>query len=133
MRNALLWLLRAFAYLYHTLLSLFVLGLGIMTWMGGENNLKLGMLPWEGATLTRAVTIIGIAGLVCVLLALLGWLRWLFVLWCLFALVMMFRGFFATGYSFPDESQFKFAVWLTAGAFVAFLGSLSLLSRRRRS
>ena len=131
MRNAFFWLLRAFAYLFHTLLSLFLLGLGIMTLMGGENNLKLGMLPWEGAMLTRAVIIIGITGLVCVLLAVLGWLRWLFALWCLFALVMMFRGFFLGGYSFPDASQFKFAVWLTVGAFVAFLGSVTPLRRRK--
>ena len=132
MRNAFVGLLRIFAYLYHLLLSLFLLGLGIAVWSGGENNLKLGMLPWDGATLTKAIVILGAVGLLCVLLAVFGKLRWLFVLWTLFALGLMFRGFFVTSYSFPDEGQFKFAVWLTSGALIAFLASLSLFGRKKR-
>lgn len=131
MRNALLKLLRIAAYVYHAILSLWLLGLGIVVWSGGQNNLKLGMLPWEGATLTKAIVILGFAGLLCVALAMLGTLRWLFVLWTLVVLVMMFRGFFLSSYIFPDEGQFKFACWLTAGAFIAFLASLSLLGRRK--
>jgi len=132
LRNAFLTLLRIFAYLYHLALSLFLLGLGIVVWSGGENNLKLGMLPWEGAALTKAIVILGVVGLLCVLLAVLGKLRWLFVLWTLFALALMFRGYFLTSYSFPDEGQFRFAVWLTAGALIAFLASLSLFGRKKR-
>jgi hypothetical protein len=131
LRNAFLKLLRIAAYLYHAILSLWLLGLGIVVWSGGQNNLKLGMLPWEGATLTKAILILGVAGLLCVVLAMLGTLRWLFVLWTLVVLVMMFRGFFLSSYAFPDEGQFKFAIWLTAGAFVAFLASLSLFGRRK--
>ena len=131
MRNPFLKLLRIAAYLYHALLSLWLLGVGIMAWSSGENNLTLGMLPWKDATLTHAILILGVVGFLCVLLAVFGTLRWLFVLWTLFALVMMFRGFFMSSYSFPDDAQFKFAVWLTAGAFVAFLASLSLLGRKK--
>ena len=80
MLNALLWLLRACGYIYHLALCLFLLGLGIMGPVSGQNNLKLAMLPWEGAALTRAVIILGIVGIVCVLLAITGWLRWLFPL-----------------------------------------------------
>jgi hypothetical protein len=133
LRNAFFGLLRIFAYLYHLILSLFLLGLGIVVWSGGENNLKLGMLPWEGAALTKAIVILGAVGLLCVLSAILGKFRWLLVLWSLFVLVMMFRGFFLSSYSFPGEGQFKFAVWLTAGALIAFLASLTLFGRGKRS
>jgi len=87
------------------------------------------MLPWEGAALTRAVTILGAVGIVCILLAITGKLRWLFPIWALFVFVMMFRGFFLSSYSFADAGQFKFDVWLTAGALVVFLISLSLFGR----
>lgn len=129
MRNALLLLLRVCGYIYHLILCLFLLGLGILGPASGQNNLKLGMLPWEGAALTRAVTILGAVGIVCILLAITGKLRWLFPIWALFVFVMMFRGFFLSSYSFADAGQFKFDVWLTAGALVVFLISLSLFGR----
>ncbi|HEY6393639.1 MAG TPA: hypothetical protein VIX89_20320 [Bryobacteraceae bacterium] len=129
MRNALLLLLRVCGYIYHFALCLFLLGLGITGAASGRNNLKLPMLPWEGAALTRAVTILGVLGIVCVLLAITGKLRWLFPLWALFVFVMMFRGFFLSSYSFAGAGQFKFDVWLTAGALAVFLVSLSLFGR----
>ena len=129
MRKALLWLLRVYAYIFHLGLCLFLLTLGIVT--AGQHNLKLGMLPWEGASLARAILILGVVGLVCCLLAMTGALRWLFPLWTLFVFVMMFRGFFFTSYSFEDAAQFKFDLCLTGGALVAFLGSLSLFGRKR--
>lgn len=131
MQNALVWLLRIGAYLFHLLLGLFLIALGIAGWANGPGNLKLGMLPWKGPSLTWAVLALGIAGIVCVLLAVTGTSRWLFPLWALFVFVMMFRGFFLTGYPFADKGEFHSAIWLTSGAFVAFLASLSLLKRRK--
>ena len=131
MRNALLWLLRFYAYLFELALCLFLLALWIIVITSGQDNLKLGILPWEGAALTRAILITGAVGVVCCALALTGLLRWLFPLWTLFVFVMMFRGFFLSSYSFAGAEQFKFGVWLTVGALLAFLGSLSLFSRRR--
>ena len=131
MRNAILLLLRIYAYLFELALCLLLLGVGLMTVAGGENNLKLGMLPWESATLTRAVLIMGVAGIVCAVLALAGWLRWLFPLWTLFVFVLMFRGYFLTSYSFSSADEFRLAVWLTAGALLAFLASLSLFRRHK--
>jgi hypothetical protein len=129
LRNALLLLLRVCGYIYHLALCLFLLGLAIVGPASGQNNLKLPMLPWEGAALTRAVIVLGALGIVCVLLAVTGKLRWLFPLWALFVFVMMFRGFFLSSYSFADAGQFKFDVCLTAGALVVFLVSLSLFGR----
>ena len=132
MRNALFSILRICAYIYHAVLCLFLLGLGMVGMSNGPNSLKLPMLPWEGATLTRAVAILGAVGIVCVILAITGKLRWLFPLWAGFVLVMMFRGFFLSTYTFADAGEFKFDVWLTVGALLAFLVSLSLFGRVKK-
>lgn len=131
MRNALLWLLRACAYLFHLALSLFLVGVGLVA-LTGQSTLTLGMLPWQGATLTRAILALGAVGIICVAAAITGFARWLFVLWTLFALGMMFRGYFLSSYSFSGAVEFKTAVWLTIAALVAFLASLSLVFGRRR-
>jgi hypothetical protein len=90
------------------------------------------MLPWTGATLTRAALMLGIADVICIALAVTGLARWLFPLWALFALILMLHGYFVSPYTFSGPAEFKFAVWLAIGAFVAFVGSLSLFGRRRR-
>jgi hypothetical protein len=111
---------------------LFLLGIALVVLIEGQHNLKLDMLPWAGAALTRAVLLLGLAGLLCLGLAVLGKLRWLFPLWALVAMALMIRGFFLGGYSFSGASQFKLIVWLTVGAALAFLGSLSLFGRKSR-
>lgn len=130
LRGALGWLLLVFAWVFELLLSLFLLGVGIIAWISGATDLNLGMLPWEGATLRRVLPILGIVGLACVLLAG-SRLRWIFPVWCLFVLTMMIRAFILSSYSFADANQFQFAVWLTAGALLAFLGSVGVLRRRK--
>jgi hypothetical protein len=132
LRKALLWLLRVYSYLFHLLLSLFLLGIALVVLIEGQHNLKLDMLPWAGAALTRAVLLLGLAGLLCLGLAILGKVRWLFPLWTLIALALMIRGFFLSGYSFSGESHFRLIVWATVGALLAVLGSLSLFGRKSR-
>ena len=131
MRNAIGLLLRIYAYLYHVLLALLLLALGVAALSTGRDNLSLGMLPWEGGRLTQGLLVLGVVGLLCVLLAVTGWLRFLFPLWTLLILVLMIRGFFLSPYTFSGEDEFKEAIWLTVGALVAFLASLSLFARRK--
>ena len=131
-RNAFWWLLRVYAYCFHLILGLLLAGMAIVALTSGH-SLTLGMLPWQDAALTRGTLIVGVAGIICVALAVTGFVRWLFPLWALFALYMMLRGFFLSTYAFSDAGEFRFAVWLTIGALVAFLGSLSLFGRRRKS
>jgi hypothetical protein len=129
LKGALGWLLLVFAWVFELALSLFLIGLGMVAWASGPTDLNLGMLPWEGAALRRMLLILGIVGLACTLLAG-SRLRWTFPLWCLFVLILMIRGFFLSSYSFAGANQFQFAVGLSAGALVAFLGSLGVLRRR---
>ena len=121
--------MRFCAYLFGFVFSLLLIGLGIVAWTSGPADIQLGMLPWEGPALTRAILILGITGLICVLLAGSS-LRGIFPLWCLFVLVTMIRSFFLSSYRFTGAGQFQFAVALTTLALIAFLGSLGVFGRR---
>jgi hypothetical protein len=130
LRTAIAWLLRVYSVLYHLILALFCLGISVVSVSIGM-DLRLGMLPWEGRTLTDAVLGLSVVGLLCVGLYVFGLVRWLFVLWTLVVLGLMFRGFFLSPYAFGDQKEFQGAVWLTIGALGAFLGSLARPSKKR--
>ena len=131
MRTAIGLLLRLYSYLYHLVLSLFLIGLGIVAYSSGT-TLSLGMMPWEGEKLTQALLALGVIGLVCLFGAITGLFRWLFPIWTLVIFILMVRGFFLGSFSYSGAEQFKGAVWLTIGALGAFLSSLSLFTKRRR-
>jgi hypothetical protein len=122
--------LRIYSYLYHLILSLFLLGLGTITAIGGVHNLNLPMLPWKGAELTHYVLILGIAGLVSVLLAITGVLRYLFPIWCLVVVILMIRGFFLSPFAYSGPDHFRSVVWLVIGAIGALLSSLQLFKSK---
>ena len=132
MRTAIDFLLRTYSYLYHLALSVFLFGLAMVGHLARRPLVLGSLLPWEGVTLNRWVMILGLVGIVMVVLSVLGILRPLFPLWTLFAFVMMFRGFFMTSYVFAGEEAFKGAVYLTIGAFGAFLCSLMVWKGRPR-
>ena len=102
-----------------------------MALISGE-DLALGMLPWKGPTLTRAVLIIGALGLICVALTVTGAARWIFPLWTLFVLIMLGRGFFLSPYTFSSAAEFHAALGLAAAALLAFLVSFSVFWRPRK-
>jgi len=123
-------ILRLYSYLYHLILCLFCLGLGIVASIGGLHNLNLGMLPWKGAELTHWLIGLSIAGLVSLLLAVTGIFRYLFPIWCLVVIVMMIRGFFLSQFAYHGPEEFRGVVWLVVGAIGAFLSSLQLFKAK---
>jgi len=122
-------LLRLYSYAFEFLLSLIALVLGIFGATHG-NDLSLDLLPWTGASLTQWLTGLGLIGLVCTILAVSGRLRFLFPLWALFVLVMLFRGYMFSSYTFSGPQGFEQAVLFFVGAILAFLGSLTVFGRR---
>lgn len=131
MRKAIGLLLRAYSYIFHLILSVFLIGVASLA-SSADKPLKLDILPWDGFKLNHWVLGLGVIGLICILLAVTGLFRYVFPVWTLFVFAMMFRGFFLTPYSFSGESEFKGACWLTFGALGAFLSSLSVLDSRGR-
>jgi hypothetical protein len=90
------------------------------------------MLPWTGDTLVSWVFWGGLAGLVIVVLAASGVFRLFFPLWSLLVLILLIRGYFLQPYSFGGETEFHRVLWLTGGALLAFLGSLTVFRRSKK-
>jgi hypothetical protein len=120
-----------FSYLYHFVLSLFLMGVAIVA-MSSSNTLRLDMLPWTGSELTSWLFWGGLAGLIVVTLAVTGIFRYLFPLWALVVLVMMVRGYLLRPYKFSGEGDFYRVLLLIFGALLAFLASLTLFRVKKR-
>ncbi|MGA3185481.1 MAG: hypothetical protein ABSF22_00090 [Bryobacteraceae bacterium] len=130
--KAIAWLLRAFCYLFHTILSLALLALGTVAILSGANHLKLETLPWHGPELNYWLAGLGIAGLLSVLLAVTGTLRFLLPLWSVYVLGMQVKGvLLSPAVSFDGPADFHNWLWLIGGAVLALAGSFTLLGRRR--
>ncbi|HYO83812.1 MAG TPA: hypothetical protein VES20_20585 [Bryobacteraceae bacterium] len=123
-------MLRLYSYLYHLGLGLFLLGLAFVALLS-SNTLKIPILPWTGTSLTQWLLWGGILGIVSVVLAVTGVFRYLFPLWALAVLGVMIRGYVLTPVPFDGRSDAMQALWLTLGALLAFLASLTLLTLRR--
>ena len=124
-------LLRVYSYLYHLALALFLLGISLVAVLS-SNRLRLQYLPWSGDELTTWLLWGSILGLVSILLAISGIFRYLFPLWSLVVLVLMVRGFILQPVPFATRGDFYLAMWLLAGALLAFVASLTLLRIRPR-
>jgi len=121
-------LMRVFSYLFHGLLTLFLLAISVVALSSGQ-PLQLEMLPWQGPPLTWWLLGGALVGLVSVVLAICRKWRPLFFLWSLAVLAMMARGFFFSHYYFAGPPEFHRALYLTAGALIAVFGAWFQLRR----
>jgi hypothetical protein len=110
------------SYVFHGLLTLFLLALSALALISGS-ALHLEMLPWSGSTLVYVLLAGSLVGLVTVLLAIRGSLRFLFFLWCLAVLILLVRGYLFSGYRFDPTSHSHTALYLTLGALIAVPGA----------
>jgi hypothetical protein len=123
--RAIAWLLRVFCYLFHTILSLALIGLGTVAVASNVTDMKLETLPWEGAELNSRLIIMGAVGVLCVILAVMGKFRFLLALWSIFVLGLLVRGVFFSNVTFSGPDDFHNWLLLIAGAVVALMGSLT--------
>lgn len=129
--RAIAWLLRVFCYLFHTILSLALLGLGVVAVRSDVTDMKLEALPWQGVELNHWLIGLGLAGLLSVILAVTGKFRFLLILWSIYVLGMIVRGvFFSSTVSFEGADDFHNWLWMMGGAVVAFVGSLTAPGKR---
>jgi hypothetical protein len=124
-------LLTVYSYLFHLLLSIFLLGAASIS-AASRQPLNLRMLPFTQETMLSGVLVLGAIGLVATMLAMLRIFRYLFPVWAAIVLYFMVRGFLFSTYAFSDKKGFESALWLIVGALAAFIGSLWALKRRRR-
>lgn len=127
---ALRLLMRVFSYLFHGLLTLFLLAISVVALSSGQ-PLQLEMLPWQGQSLTYWLFGAALIGLASVVLAIFRKWRPLFFLWSLVVLLMMAKGFFFSHYYFAGAPEFRGALYLTAGALIAVFGAWFQLRRQQ--
>jgi hypothetical protein len=127
--RAILLILRLYSYAFEFILSLIAFILGIIG-ATHSNTLSLELLPWTGASLTHWLTGLGLLGMACTVLAMTGWFRALFPIWSLFVVVMLFRGYMFSAYTFSGAAGFRQALWFFFGAILAFIGSLTVFGSR---
>jgi hypothetical protein len=125
-------LLRLYSYLYHFVLTAFLLGISVIALASDAHTLDLPMLPWKGDELAHYLLYGSLIGLLSIILAVTGIFRYLFPFWTVAVLVMMVRGFILQPYTFEGKDQFRTVLILIAGALLAFLSSLTLFRQRRR-
>ena len=124
-------MLRAYSYLYHFVLALFLLGLSIIA-LTSSNTLKIPILPWTGDAAVQWLLWGSLFGLLSVVLAVTGIFRYLFPLYALVVVVLLIRGYLLQPIPFDGKSDFQSAMLLTAGALLAFLASLTVFTMRTR-
>jgi hypothetical protein len=132
--RAIAWLLRVFCYLFHTMISVALLGLGVVGMASGGQQMKLEMLPWQGSELTYWLIGLGVVGLLSVILAVTSKVRFLLPLWSIYVLGMLIKGVFLTSaVSFEGREDFHNWLLLIVGAVLALIGSLTLWGRGQRA
>ena len=121
---------RLFSYLYHLAFAFFLFGISVIS-LSSSNSLHMPFLPWTGQVLTQTLLWGSLLAIISIVLAVTGKFRFLFPFWTLAFLVVMVRGFFLQSYAFESREEFNRILWLTFGAAVAFLASLTLFRPRR--
>ena len=110
------------SYLFHSILALFLLGLGVLGMASGPNSLHLEMLPWSGAILNDILIAGSLFGLISIALAVLGRLRILFFLWSLAVAILLTKGYIFSGYHF-EAGGWHNAAYLIAAGWAAVAGA----------
>ena len=125
-------ILRVFSYGYHTLLGLFLLGVGLVgKFSAAHTTFQAPALPGEGDEQITYAIGMGLIALLTVGLAVIASFRPPFILWTLAAVILFFRGFFWEPYYYSNLEEFKLTLYLFAGAVVAFLSALPSLEKKR--
>ena len=123
-------LFRLFSYVFHLVLSAFLLGTAAIA-ASSHQSLSLKMLPFDDEHMVSRVAILGAVGLFCTLLALLRVFRYLFPLWAALVLYLMVTGLFFSSYTFEGVAGLKSGLSLVLGALCAFIGAAWVLKPRR--
>jgi hypothetical protein len=124
-------LLRLYSYFFLLAVSLFFLGLGVVS-AATSTPLHLDALGFGPGSATTAMFLLGLAGLLSIGLAITRVFKYLFPIWAAVVLWLMVKGFFLSAATFAGPANFRWAIALTLGAVGAFFGALWTLNPRSR-
>ncbi|HEY1339891.1 MAG TPA: hypothetical protein VGF59_20405 [Bryobacteraceae bacterium] len=115
-------LMRFIGFLFHIVLTLFLLAVSGLALASGTPGLQFGMLPWSGSTLVYVLFFGALFGLISLILAFRGTLKPLFFLWALAVAILLVRGYVFTGYRFAP-GQWTLAAWIVVFSCLAVIGA----------
>jgi len=122
-------LARWFSYLFHGLLTLFLVVACSLALASGIRELQVQMLPWAGRTLIWVLLGGSLWGFFTLCLAVRGKLRGLFFLWCLAVAGLLLKGYIFSGYRFaPGEARWAFG--LIGASLISVAGAWFQMLRR---
>lgn len=112
--------LRGYSYIFEAVLCLMAIAVSGVTLLSGNEELKLGWLPWTGAKLPVWLMLLGLLGLLALAVSK---RRLLFFLFTVFVFGLLVRGFVFSSYAFGDAGEMRSAALLLAGALLATIGA----------
>jgi hypothetical protein len=116
-------LMRAFSYLFHGLLALFLIAVSVLALAStGGRSLQMQVLPWSGVTLSYILFFGAAFGLIALLLALVGKWRVLFFIWALAVACFLVKGYIFSSYYF-GPGGISTAIYLLVASLIALLGA----------
>lgn len=124
------YLLRFYSYIFHLLLSLFLLSVASIA-VASHQSLNMLMLPFPQDTMLRGLFTLGAIGLLATVLAITNMFKYLFPIWGAIVVYLIIRGLFFSTYIFPNAAMFHGALWLTLAALFALWGAFWVLKTRR--
>lgn len=116
-------IVRVYSYLFHLVLSLFVLAIAFVTLTSGANTLQMEMLPWKNTALLYWLLALGLVGIMAVVLAVTRKLPILFLIWSVVVFVLLVRGYIFSPYTFNGVADFSMILLLLLGALLACIGA----------
>ena len=117
------FLLRAYANLFHLVITGAMGLLGFIGYLSATTNLKLEFLPWTGSELITGLLLSGALGILAVILNVFRWFPWMLPVNSLLLAIVLYRGFFWLPFKFNGWDDFYWAAALVAGAVGAFLSA----------
>jgi hypothetical protein len=124
-------LLRLYSYLFLLAVSLFFLGLGVVS-AATSTPLHLDSVGLKPENATAAMFLLGLAGLLSIALAITRVFKYLFPVWAAVAFWLIVKGLFLSAATFAGPASFRWAIALALGAVGAFFGALWTLNPRSR-
>lgn len=100
------YLMRAYSYIFHLVLSLLTIAAALLTTSGEQLRLT-ELLPFNANNIVRGLIILGAAGLLSTFLAISGVFRYLFPIWVTIVLFLVIRGVFFSSYVFASLSRLR--------------------------
>jgi hypothetical protein len=129
-----LWtVLRVYSWIFQAVLCLMAIAVSLATYVTGTGDLMIPWIAFQGPNQAPWLIGVGLVGLLCVWLAITGKLRILLFLFAIHTLYMLVKGFFlSASYSFAGPDEFRNAVILAVGAFIAVVGAWPVGPPKRR-